>query len=257
VDWGEVYFNFLLCLLGACVGSHLNVVVYRLPVKGEYLKNARSKCPDCGHVLGLLDLVPVISYLMLKGRCRYCGKKISARYPLVEIISAALAVLSFIRFGFTLASVTAFSTASVLLAVALIDHDTMEIPTSLCVALVPFAVMAVWAFDIPLLHRIIGAFCVSVPMLLLAIFVEGAFGGGDVKLMAVCGFLLGYQNVLFAFFVAILTGGGYALFLLASRRAKRKEHISFGPHLCFGTFLALLYGTEILKLYLGLFGVNI
>ena len=257
MNWDAVYFYFLLCLFGACVGSHLNVVIHRLPHKGEYLSSARSKCPACGRVLKLFDLIPILSYLALKGRCRYCGAKISARYLVVEVVTAALAAFSFMRFGFTLGSIVAFGTAAILLAVAIIDRATMEIPTSLCVALVPFAILAVWAFDVPLLQRVIGAFCVSVPMLLLALLIKGAFGGGDIRLMTVCGFLLGFQNVIFAFFTAVLTGGAYAVFLLARRKKARGEHIPFGPHLCFGVVLALFYGSLLTRKYLQLFNLYI
>lgn len=244
---------FWTALFGACIGSFLNVVVYRLP-KGSFFAEARSYCPACKEQLGWRELVPVFSFLFQKGRCMHCGARISARYPLVEAASAVLAVISFARFGFDARAPLSFGVMAVLLAVALIDHDTMEIPDSLVLALLTLAVYGVWAFrDISLMERVIGFFVISLPMLLTALVVVGAFGGGDVKLMAACGFLLGWRNTLLAFFIALLFSGGYACWLLATGKAKRGAKLAFGPYLCAGVAAALLWGGEIIRFYLDLF----
>jgi leader peptidase (prepilin peptidase)/N-methyltransferase len=250
---GTAYVYFLVCLFGACIGSFLNVVIYRLP-KGTFLSKSRSYCPSCGKTLKARDLVPVFSWIFLRGKCRFCAARISPRYPMVEIGCAGLAALALWRYGFTWNSLIAFGASVLALAVALIDHDTMEIPDALVIALIPFAVGAIWAApEVALWERAVGFVVVSVPMLVLGILIKGAFGGGDVKLMAVCGFLLGWQALLAAFFLALVTGGGLSVYLILSKKAKRGAQIAFGPHLCLGIGVCLFFGQEILRLYLGLF----
>ena len=143
----------------------------------------------------------------------------------------------------------------ILLAIAVIDLKTREIPDKLIIALIPFAIAAIWAQpEISLLSRLIGFFAVSLPMLLLALAIKGAFGGGDIKLMAVCGFLLGWQNTVFAFFIALLLGGGFAMYLILSGKRSRKDQMVFGPALCIGIVFALLFGEKIIAWYMALFG---
>lgn len=241
-----------IALSGACIGSFLNVVVYRLP-KGAFWTKARSYCPACERTLKGWELVPILSWLALRGRCRTCKARISPRYPAVEALCAALAVAGVLRFGLEWRALAAFGVCSVLLAVALIDFDTMEIPDSLVLALVPFAVAAVWLWpDVSLLSRGIGLLAVSLPMLILALVIEGAFGGGDVKLMAVCGALLGWQGVLLAFLLALLPGGITGIALLAAGKKDRKAQIAFGPFLCLGVALSLFWGGNIIDWYIGL-----
>ncbi len=250
-----IYISAWLFVFGACIGSFINVVVYRLPKKA-FLSKARSYCPACNETIRWFDLFPIVSWIALGGKCRACKARISPRYPLVELFCAALAPGCFWRFGFEWQTLIAFGVAVILLAVALIDLDTMEIPDSLVIALIPFAAGAVWAFsEVPLWERGVGFVTVSVPMLLLSLGIEGAFGGGDIKLMAVCGFLLGWRNTLVAFMIALILGGGRAIYLIFLRRKKRGEHIAFGPALCIGTAAALFFGTDLVRLYLGLYGL--
>jgi len=147
-----------------------------------------------------------------------------------------------------------FAVTMLLLAIALIDFDTAQIPDSLIIALAPLAVASVWLLpNVTLLSHAIGLVAVALPMLLLTLAIPGAFGGGDIKLMAVCGFLLGWQLTLLAFFIALLLGGSIAIFLLASGKRKRGQHMVFGPAICAGTVTALFYGKEIIRFYLSLY----
>lgn len=250
---GAVLFYLWPAVVGACIGSFLNVVVYRLP-KGAFWSKARSFCPSCERTLRWTELVPVFSYLFLRGRCKTCRARISPRYPAVEALCAALAVACLLRFGPDWRALVAFGVCAVLLAIALIDHDTMEIPDALVIALVPFAVGAIWLWpEVTLLPRGIGLVTISVPMLVLALVIEGAFGGGDIKLMAVCGVLLGWQGVLLAFLLALVPAGSAAIVLLATKKKERKAQIAFGPYLCAGVAVSLFYGGDIIHWYLGLF----
>ena len=157
------------------------------------------------------------------------------------------------RFGLNFSAIIVYGVTMILIAVALIDFDTSEIPDSLCIALIPFAISSVWLLpDTTWLSHIIGTVTVALPMLLLTLAISGAFGGGDIKLMAVCGLLLGWQQTLLAFFIALLLGGGIAVCLMAGGKRKRGGHMVFGPALCFGVVTALFFGKQIIDIYLGL-----
>ncbi len=251
----QVYTGVWALLVGLVLGSFLNVVIYRVP-RGNFFAEQRSFCPHCHAQLGARDLIPVFSFLFLRGRCRHCKEPISWRYPLVELFCGGLAVLCLWRFGLSWQALFAFFLFLILTAVSLIDFDTMEIPDLFHVVLLPFAVAAIWLWpEVSLGARLIGLVAVSLPMLILTILIADAFGGGDIKLMAVCGFLLGYANTLLAFFIALLVGGVCAVVLLIQKRKQKgaARMMPFGPSLCAGVAVALLFGKELLGWYLSLF----
>jgi leader peptidase (prepilin peptidase)/N-methyltransferase len=245
----------VLATLGACAASFINVAALRRAKGMDYL-TGRSHCPACGRAIGWYDLIPVMSWLMLAGRCRACKTRISPRYLIVELTGALVSALCFIRYGLNGMAAIAFGAAIILLAVALIDLSMKEIPDGLVIALIPFAAGAAWAQpEVSLLSRAAGILAVSLPMLALALAVNGAFGGGDIKLMAVCGFLLGWRNTALAFFLSVVTAGCFSLSLILRGKAPNGACIAFGPHLCLGTVAAMLYGNEILSCYLKLAGL--
>ncbi|MCL2350067.1 MAG: prepilin peptidase [Defluviitaleaceae bacterium] len=249
----NIIFTASLVALGACFGSFINAAALRYGAKVSFVKG-RSACPHCKRVLGWFELVPVAGWFLLGGKCRGCKVRIPVRYVLVEILCAALFGAAYGVFGFSLMTVLAISVAGIMLAISLIDINTTEIPDGLTIALIPFAVAAIWLMpDVGIWARVIGFFAISLPMLLLALFIGGAFGGGDIKLMAVCGFLLGWQGVLLAFFVAVVLGGGWAIWLLLTKRRKKGEAMVFGPALCVGVYASLLFGGDIINWYLGFF----
>ena len=241
-----------IAVLGACIGSFVNASSLRWANNISFVCG-RSYCPFCKGVIKWFDLVPVVSWLILAGRCRACKVRISPRYVLAELISAFIFALCYIKFGFTWMTIVSILIASVLLAISLVDLNTTEIPNTLTAALIPLTLATIWLQpDIYLTSRIIGFFAISLPMLLLALAIKGAFGGGDIKLMAVCGFLLGWQSIILAFFVATILGSAWAIYLLAKGMRKRNEHMVFGPALATGTFISMLFGREIVGWYLGL-----
>ncbi|MEG2088356.1 MAG: prepilin peptidase [Angelakisella sp.] len=244
----------IVFLFGSAVASFVNVLVYRLPL-GISPAGGRSFCPACKHSLSWRDLLPVAGWLLLHGHCRYCQAKISPRYPVVEGLGGVLAVLFSLVYGLTPQFLLTFGVAAILLAVALIDWDTMTIPNGLLLALLLPAALALLLFPhLSVVARLAGMVAVSAPMWLLAKLRDGAFGGGDIKLMAVCGFLLGWQQTLLACFVALLGGGGYAVWLLLSKRAQGDTQFAFGPFLAAGVLLALLAGQPLVSWYLSLLG---
>lgn len=243
-----------LFVLGSCIFSFLNVVIYRVPRKLSVVKG-RSFCPDCGHALAARDLVPVLSRAVQGGKCRYCKGNIDIRYTLVEVLGGVLACLSFVVYGFQMKTVLVYLFLAVCTVISFVDWDTMEIPNGFLAAMILVgAGFAVFFPEITPGGRLVGMAVISVPMLLLTTVLPGAFGGGDIKLTAVAGLVLGWKLNLLAFFLAVLAGGGYGIFLLVSRKKGRKERFAFGPFLCGGMGAALLWGADFISWYGHLLG---
>ena len=231
----EGLLGLIAFLLGAALFSFMNVVAWRLP-RGKNPLTGRSVCPQCGAALTAGDLVPVFSWLFLRGRCRHCRAPIPVRYLLV-------------LFGMRWQGRLALALCGVLLSIALIDAETQLIPNRLNAAVAVLAVLNLLLSPARWAGALIGMVCISVPMLLLCLAIPGAFGGGDIKLMAAAGLFLGWQHTLLAMFFGILGGGFYGMYLLAARKADKKDHFAFGPFLCVGIVLALLFGDPVLAWY--------
>lgn len=255
----ELLLGLIRFLLGAALFSFMNVVAWRLPRGMDPLKG-RSVCPQCGHTLGAPDLVPVFSWLFLRGRCRHCGAHIPARYLLVELLGGVLALGCTWRygaayalpgglFGMSWAALLALAVCGILLSVSLIDAETQTIPDRLNLTLAVCGAVSVLLSPADWLPHVIGALCVSVPMFLLCLVIDGAFGGGDIKLMAAAGLFLGWQNTLLAMFFGIVFGGIYGIYLLATKKAGKKDHFAFGPFLCASIVIAMLFGGPVLEWY--------
>ena len=253
VQLGYFLIYLYIFLFGCCLGSFLNVAALR-SVTGESFVKGRSHCPKCGETLGALDLIPVFSYLFLRGRCRY--SHIPFRYFLTETAAGLLFVLCFGWFGFTLKAVNACLLTCLLLAVFLIDMESLIIPNPLVLLLLlpgVFDMLLTGFQDIP--GRLIGFVVVSLPMLLLTLLIPGCFGGGDIKLMAVCGFLLGWGPTLLAAFFAVVSCGVVSAVRMAAKKVKKGDHVAFGPYLALGVFASYLFYTPILRMYLSLLGM--
>jgi len=249
----EILIGIVIFFFGASIFSFLNVVIFRVPRKISFVKG-NSMCPVCGHRLSGRDMVPVLSWLFLRGKCRYCGAPVSKRYAAVELLGGALALLCAELWRNDPArALTVFAFAGVLTVVAFVDLDTMEIPDGFVISAAVIGLLSIASMPgVTLLERLVGVFSVSVPLLLLTLAIPGAFGGGDIKLTAACGILLGWKLSLLALFFGIVIGGAQGIFLLAAKRAGRKDHFAFGPHLCIGMLLSLFVGNALLNWYLGL-----
>lgn len=247
---GLIYFIFFL--IGITCFSFLNVVIYRLPINMKFTIG-HSKCTSCGHKLAPKDLVPIVSWISLKGKCRYCGEKISARYTWVELLGGALAVFCTAYCGINLRALTVFLVLAVLTVITFIDIDCMEIPFVLNVTLFILGVVSIFTMnDVTIIERVIGMLCVSVPLYLIILVIPDGFGGGDIKLMFAAGFLLGWKATLMAFFIGLLIGGGYAIVLLARRKKGKKEHFAFGPFLSVGIAISMFVGNYLVDWYINI-----
>ncbi len=247
----QVLWPFALAF-GLCTGSFLNVCIYRIP-KNISIARGSSMCPECGTPLRPADLVPVFSFLFLRGKCRHCRAPISPMYPIVELLCGVLFLLSFYLFGLSLQTLVAWIAVSVLIAASFIDIRTMEIPDGISVAL---AVAGILSFFIPgsvLWDRLLGIACAAGPLLLIHIFSKGAaMGMGDIKLMAAAGLMLGVKLSFFALFSAVLFGAAVSVILLALKLKGRKDEIPFVPFLSFGIIFSLFCGSPIIAWYLSL-----
>lgn len=250
----DFMFSLYFFVVGSCFGSFFNVISERKKTEESFLKG-RSHCPVCGEPLKIFDIIPVISYILLRGKCRFCKTHIPIRYLWAEILGGVSCVMVYMAYGPSWRSVYVCSIGLVLVLITLIDFSTMEIPDSLIIVIGAFALVGLAFKDIPLWSRAIGFFIISLPMFGIILAIPDAFGGGDIKLIAVCGFILGFDKTLLAMFIALITGGIYAVLLLVTGRAQKKEHMAFGPYICLGVFLSMIYGTFIIDSYLSIFGL--
>lgn len=243
---GEIAF---VALLGLAIGSFLNVVVHRLPL-GESLSTPRSRCTGCGVAIAAYDNVPVVSWIALGGRCRHCRAPISARYPVVEALTAATFAAVVAARGFDAGLLLELPFAAVLIAVAAIDLDHRIVPNRILLPAAVWAVAAgipVWTDFMPeALAAGAGAFAF---LLLAALAYPAGMGMGDVKLAGVMGLYLGLEAVP-ALAVAFVTGTVVGLAMIAREgRGARKKGVPFAPFLALGGLVALLVGEDLVSLY--------
>lgn len=247
-----LFIYIYLFIIGSCVASFANVAIYRIP-RGISIAKGRSYCESCQSNLQWYDLMPVVSYILLKGKCRYCQNHISFKHFLFECFGGLLFMLSFYRFGLTIETIIVFLIVMVLVVIAIIDYQTMDIYLSTILTLLILVIIYQTFVQMDLMTLLIGGLCISIPMFILNMIIPSSFGFGDIELMFVSGLLLGWQNNLLATFIGIIIGGIYAGYLLLSHKVEAKGHIAFGPFLIIGIITSLFYGTEIITWYLSLF----
>jgi leader peptidase (prepilin peptidase)/N-methyltransferase len=238
-------------VLGAIMGSFLNVVVYRLP-RRESLVTPASHCPRCGTPVKPYDNIPVLSWLLLRGRCRSCGEHISVRYPLVELATGALCVAVVLAGGSSARVVLGIALILLIVPIALIDLEHRIIPNRLTLSGAVIALVLGTALDPageP--ERLIAAAAAGGFLLVAALAYPGGMGMGDVKLAAVLGLYLGGE-VAVAVFVALLAGVAFGLIVIARKGAAagRKTVLAFGPFLALGGAAAVIAGERLLDAYL-------
>lgn len=246
-------------VLGLLIGSFLNVCILRIP-REQSVANGRSHCMSCRHPLSPIELVPVFSWLLLRGRCRHCGARISPRYMLVEALTAVLYALVALRFGLSWPTLIWFCFVSLLVVVAFIDLDWQIIPNGvLLFGLVPGVLCAAFLLFVPWYEALLGAFVGGGSLLLVdllgrLIFKKESMGGGDVKLLALIGLYLGWKLTLLSLVFAVISGAIIGLVVLSRSKADEREGrmMPFGPFLAMGATAALLWGAQFLNWYFSL-----
>ncbi|GAM07857.1 type 4 prepilin-like proteins leader peptide-processing enzyme [Geobacter sp. OR-1] len=252
-----VTYNLFAFIYGAVIGSFLNVCICRLP-ENRSVVSPPSSCPHCGYRIRWYDNIPLVSYALLGGKCRSCRVSISFRYPLVELVTALLTLMLFIRFGPTLTFLALFILCAALVVITFIDIDHQIIPD--VISLPGIVIGFAFSFFLPWLgwkDSLIGVLAGGGSLLVVAygyqmLTGKEGMGGGDVKLLAMMGAFLGWRSILFIVFAASLVGSIIGVGLMLVRGRDSKLPIPFGPFLALGSILYIFYGSRIIDWYLGL-----
>ncbi len=274
------YCVFVCAICGMCMGSFLNCMAWRM-THNESVLHGRSHCTSCGHVLGIRDLVPVLSWLASKGRCRYCGAPVSARYPVTELICGGLYVSVLLRYGLTLEALEIVLFVSVLFVLSLTDLESYIIPNATIVAALAIRALYILLGGVFGIHdaravameSLVGGFAVAVPILLLALVMDrvlgrDSLGGGDVKLFFVAGTYFGWQQSIFLVIVSCVLGIISGI-VGASRDAAQQEKddatpdsstvphlIPFGPSIAAACWVTMMIGPQVVDWYTRLLGLS-
>jgi leader peptidase (prepilin peptidase) / N-methyltransferase len=261
----KIILALIAFVFGLCFGSFLNVIVYRLPRK-QSIAQPPSFCPECKTRLKIADLVPILSFILLKGRCRYCGAGIAVRYPLVELAAGLLFAALFYRFGLTIDTFFYLSLLYILMAITLIDFEHRIVPNTLVACGIVMAVLfflpplIAYLTDLPDLFLIsiapldalAGAAAGGGVMLLIILVSRGGMGAGDMKLMLMIGLFVGLRGVAVVLMLSFIFGALVGIALMILGRATRKDALPFAPYLSLATFVNVFWGETIWNWYMNL-----
>ena len=246
----------LLFILGLIVGSFSNVCIYRIP-RNESIIYPASHCPKCRTKIKPIDNIPLLSYILLKGRCRNCGSKIFIQYPVVEFLTGLIYVIIYLIYGLSVQSLICIILSSALIIIAFIDLNEEIVPD--VISLPGIITGLTLSFFVPYLSFINSALGVVVGggiiliigLVGLVIFKKEAMGGGDIKLAAMIGAFLGWRYIIISLFFGFFLGALAGIFLIMSKIKSKEDAVPFGPFIILGSFIALLWGKNILSWYLG------
>jgi leader peptidase (prepilin peptidase)/N-methyltransferase len=246
--------EILIFVLGLCIGSFLNVCIYRVP-ESKSIVHPRSMCPNCHTLIPSYDNIPVLSYLWLKGRCRQCKVKIPFRYPMIELLGGLTALGTYLKFGLTWEALIYYTFIAVLLVVTFIDLDHRIIPDIITLPGIPLCFAASFALpEITYKAALIGILAGGGSLFLVAwtyslITKKEGMGGGDIKLLAMMGGIIGWKGVLFTIFVGSLAGTLAGLAVMLQSRKGMKLAVPFGPFLSIGGITYIFFGMPLITWY--------
>lgn len=242
--------NFMILTLGLLIGSFLNVCIYRIP-RGESISFPPSHCPKCSNNLKPIDLIPVLSFIWTRGKCRYCGEKISRRYPLVEILNSVIYLILYLKFSMSILFIKYAILASILIVISFIDYDHQIIPDEIIIfgIILSFMPHIIDNCKVNILNGTIGLLIGGGLFLIIAL-ITNAMGGGDIKLMGMLGFSLGYKYILLITLLSFIIGAVVSLILIGIKIKSRKDFIPFGPFIAMATLVTIYSGDEIINWYM-------
>lgn len=248
-------FPYILTLsYGIIIGSFLNVCIYRIPKK-ENIATTRSHCMSCGYQLKWYDLVPLFSYLVLRGKCRKCGSRISVQYPLVEALNGGLYLLIFWRYGLSVDSLLYCLLVSALIVLSVIDFRTYEIPVGINIFILTLGLIHIVTDLSHWFSYGIGLLSVSIPLLLIYLVTKGrGIGGGDVKLMAATGLLIGWKLNVLGFLLGCILGS--VIHVCRMKLSGEGRTLAMGPYLAMGIAISVMWGEQMIAWYLSFLGVH-
>ena len=240
-------------VFGLIIGSFFNVVIYRVP-RGESIVTPPSHCPTCNTRLKAIDLIPILSYILYRGKCRYCGAKISLQYPIVEFITALLYLFTYLKFGLSLAGYINLFLISLLTIITFIDLNEKIIPNVLSYSGIIIGLILSLIFEhITFISSLIGLIIPSILLLIIALIFKGGMGIGDVKLVGMIGTFTGYLYPLISIFIGSLIGIIIYFPLMLKGNVDRKTRIPFGPLISLGTIIMIFFGKWLIDLYWAIF----
>lgn len=257
----NVYFTIVSFVIGMVFGSFYNVCIYRLPFK-KSIVNPPSHCYNCNTRLKPLDLVPVFSFVFLRGKCRYCSTKISKRYAGVEILTGLLFVGIYLSFGYDFKTLYYMILTSILILITFIDIDHYIIPDSLIlIGSVVAVIINIFGVEVGFIEGIKGSLFIGGGVLVVALIIEfiikkEVIGGGDIKLYWVIGLVLGVKLSLVTLMLSIYIGGLYGVILIIYNKYKKRELnsvIPFGPFIAVAAYISMIYGSKIVEFYISYF----
>lgn len=257
---------FFIFIFGTIIGSFLNVCIFRIPLE-QSIAFPPSHCMNCGKKLKWYDMFPIISWLILKGKCRFCGSKISYRYPLVEFVTGIIFLAIYLKYGFTFETIKFCVFASLIIVIGLIDMDTTDVYTSTIIfGIVSAAFLIIIGYvlfkmnlnvKISTFNYILGGAIGAGFILLIMLFARIVFktqgmGSGDTEICLVCGLFLGIENVIFMLFLSVIVGGIIGILLILFGKKKKTDYIPFGPFIALSSIISILFGQGIVNWYLGM-----
>ncbi|WP_252243451.1 A24 family peptidase [Clostridium sp. ZBS14] len=247
----------LVIIIGLVIGSFLNVCIYRIPL-GQSISYPPSHCGNCNHNLKSMDLIPALSYLFLRGKCRYCKGKISIRYPLIEILNSILYIVIFLNYGLTLEFFKYSILSSLLIVIGIIDYKTQDIYTVTIIFGIICSIIFM-AVDFFVNKNTISTYAlgglIGFAALAIIVIITRGMGIGDAEITLVCGLFLGIKGVIVTLFLGIIIGGIVAIIILALKLKDAKDAMAFGPCLSIGAIMYILWGDTIINAYLKMVGI--
>ncbi|KGM94539.1 peptidase A24 [Clostridium novyi A str. 4552] len=243
--------SIIFFILGTIIGSFLNVCICRIPA-GESIVYPPSHCSNCKNNIKPYDLIPIISYVILKGQCRYCNEKISIKSPLMELFTGIMFLGLYLKFGITLELIKYLILFSFLIVIGGIDCNTTDVyfsTTSAGIGIGALFLAANWYFKLPIKTYFIGAIIGGIFILLIAVL-TGGMGFGDVEICILSGIYIGTKLTILMLFLSFILGGAVGAILIISKKKSRKDYIPFGPYISIATMISVLFGEKIINWYL-------
>lgn len=247
-----IYYSIIAFIFGTIIGSFLNVCVYRIPIQ-ESIVYPPSHCTSCGSKIKWYDLIPIVSYVILKGKCRYCGEKISKEYPIVEFITGLLYLMLYIKFGISINIIKYNIFISILIVVGMIDLNTTDvyIETTIAGIILSLIFLGIYYYNgFPVKTYIYGGILGGGLLFLIIFITKGGMGWGDMEICFVCGLFLGLELTFVMLFLSFIIGAITAVILIVSGKKSKKDYIPFVPFITAAAAITVLCGENILNWYL-------
>jgi leader peptidase (prepilin peptidase) / N-methyltransferase len=247
----DIYIGAFIFIFGLLFGSFFNVCIYRIP-REESIAYPPSHCTSCSTRLRPLDLVPVLSYLFLGRKCRYCGEKISSRYAIIETLTGVIFLLIYLRYGLTYETLKYIVLACFLIVIGMIDLDTTDVYSvttysGIAVGIVSIAAGYYLGYEVKTF--VLGAVLAGGVIAAIILLTRG-MGWGDFEICLMSGLYIGFKNSIVMLMISFIVGALFGIFLIVAKKKTRKDYIPFGPYISLASIITILVGENIIQWYL-------